>query len=175
MSWRMDEMGVMEAGSVGGDVQVGEAWEVRFINPDLPRCVAQITAFVCAPELSRADMPECPHKEPEGWTCRHGWGDLHRPDTNGVRCLCWIPSEHLACSYDMDSLRIDMYTEYAITREGVEDGESPWDRPEWEERSAYEPLDTRPFNRDVDAANRIARHWVTSFDPAHIAWDGKPF
>lgn len=174
LAWQIDEMGVTEAGDVGGDVQVGGAWEARFVNPDSPRCMVVVTVFVSAPELPVANQPECPHTEPEGWKCRNGWDDLHKPGS-GSRCVCWIPPEHLSCSYDMDSLGLETYTEFFIAREDMEEGESPLDNPEWEERTEYEDIDMGPLNRDVDSANRAARAWLETFDPAHIVWNGQPF
>lgn len=171
--WQLDEAGVTSAGDVGGDTQVGEAYEARFVNPDFPRCIVAVTVFVSAPELALWDQPGCTHEEPSGWKCRHGWDDLHK--TGYGRCVCWVPPEHLACSHDMDSLGLETYTEYGITREGMPKEESPWDDPEWEERSPYGSLDTAPFNRDVAAANRAAQWWLENFDPAHITWDGEPF
>lgn len=176
MAWQIDEIGVTEAGDVGGDVQVGGAWEARFVNPDFPRCMVVVTVFVSAPELAITDQPECTHSEPEGWKCRNGWDDLHTEDNgSGTRCVCWIPSEHLSCSYAMDSIGLETYTEFVITREDMREDESPWDHPEWEERTGYEDIDTGPFNRDVKAANVAAYRWLKTFDPAHIVWDGKPF
>lgn len=48
--WQMDETGITRGGDVGGDVQVGTAYAARFVNPDLPRCVVEITVFPSAPE-----------------------------------------------------------------------------------------------------------------------------
>lgn len=52
MAWQMDETGITSGGDVGGDVQVGEAYAARFVNPLYPRCVVEITVFPSAPERS---------------------------------------------------------------------------------------------------------------------------
>lgn len=175
--WKMDRfLGIfMPVGMVGGDTQVGEAYSARFINPDFPRSLIEMTVFVSAPELLIADQPECTHEEPPGGECKNGWDDLHKPDAD-TRCMCWIPPEHLSCTHDMDSLGLTAYTEYVIAREGLMWGASPWDDAEWEHLSPDESLDTRPFNRDVEAANKAAEQWISSFDPERdISWNGEPF
>ncbi|MFB7858838.1 hypothetical protein [Rhodococcus qingshengii] len=174
--WQADEFGIQDAWGVGGDLQVGGAWEIRFTNPDLPRCLVQVSVFVDAPELPYDEQPECTHvDEPVGWKCRNSWDDFHKPG-GGFWCACWIPEEHLSCTYDMDSLGLSSLTEFVIMREGITGDESPFDNPDWEWRSAYVSLDTRPFNRDRKAANRAAHQWLKNFDPNRdISWDGKPF
>ncbi|MFJ6141400.1 hypothetical protein [Kitasatospora sp. NPDC092286] len=53
--------------------------------------------------------------------------------------------------------------------------EDPDSQPEWT-RQAYDSLDTRPFNRNVDAATAAARTWIRSLDPERdFRWDGKEF
>lgn len=50
MGWQKEKSGIVSGSDVGGDVQVGTAYAARFVNPDLPRCVVEITVFPSAPE-----------------------------------------------------------------------------------------------------------------------------
>ena len=52
MGWQKEKSGIVSGSDVGGDVQVGKAFSARFVNPDLPRCVVEITVFPSAPERS---------------------------------------------------------------------------------------------------------------------------
>jgi hypothetical protein len=74
---------------------------------------------------------------------------------------------------DMDSLGLDMQTEYVIANEGA-DMEHPWDDPEWQ-HTEYESLDTGPFST-VKKAESAARWFLENFDPERsLIWDGNPF
>lgn len=150
MVWQVDESGIQDAGDVGGDFQVGDAWEVRFINAELPRCSVTVKVFSAARELSLEDQQDC----------------SHLLSVDGI-----FSDEHLACSYDLTSLGIEMLTEYRIhTSEDLE-SELVWERSD-----PYEAVEARSFHGDVEDCNAYARRWLKSFDPVRdISWDGRPF
>ncbi|MFJ2778136.1 hypothetical protein [Kitasatospora sp. NPDC087315] len=80
-------------------------------------------------------------------------------------------NEYAEYGPDLGSLGVESLTEYA-TGWNPEDPDS---QPEWT-RQAYDSLDTRPFNRNVDAATAAARTWIRSLDPERdFRWDGKEF
>ena len=81
-----------------------------------------------------------------------------------------FPDEHLACSYDLTSLGIEMLAEYRIHTSEDSESEAVWERSD-----PYEAVEARSFHGDVADCNAYARRWLKNFDPAHISWDGEPF
>src|SRR5215469_3802815 len=43
--WYPHPDGVTEAGDVGGDIQAGKSWSVRFVRDDLPCCLIDVTFY----------------------------------------------------------------------------------------------------------------------------------
>lgn len=109
-----------DAGDVGGDIQVGPAISVRFRSDDCPEARFEITVYATAKQymdLDEAD-PDCPHTEPPGWQCKNGWQYLHEPGA-GSRCVCYLPDEHLACSFKPGT--VDLQAQFEYRRNGTTD------------------------------------------------------
>ena len=51
--WRPDDTGVTDGGDVGGDIQAGDSWSVRYIRPDMPGSLITETYYPVT-------WPECP-------------------------------------------------------------------------------------------------------------------
>jgi hypothetical protein len=47
-NWKPDGTGVMNGGDVGGDIQVADSWDIRFVHPDLPRAVITVWVYPVA-------------------------------------------------------------------------------------------------------------------------------
>jgi len=156
------------------DEQLGAATSARFVNPDLPRCRVTLYAYPVAKELTAAATPVCTHSEPEGWVCRNNWPDLHT-GKGPTRCSCWLQDmpDHLACSWDLDTLGIETLTDYQRDDRSPESSE--FFEPSFEELR-YRRLETGDFKKDVQAAEMAARIYIEKlFSPELIDWDGKDF
>jgi hypothetical protein len=172
--WLMHGSVEKDGADVGGDEQIGKAPSIRFRHFDMPGVLVTVHVYPVAPELDLDRQPECTHDEPEGWKCLHGWDDLH-DGTGGARCVCYLPPDHLKCSYDMDSVGLKMQTEFMICG----DIDDPGSTEEWCDYRYDEP-DTRPYTGTVEeilaAAEADALKMVRQFNGERdIHWDGKPF
>lgn len=153
-----------DAGSVGGDDQIGRASDIRFAHFDMPGRLVTVSVYPSARELSLDETPECTHPSVL----------LERISENVGR-FAPLPPEHLACSYDMDSVGLRMQTEFMI----CSDIKDPGGTEEWCDYR-YAELDTRPYTGTVEeiiaAAETDALKVVRLFNADRdIAWDGQPF
>jgi len=153
-----------DAGDVGGDDQIGKAPDIRFAHFDMPGRLVTVCVYPSARELSLDEMPVCTHPP----VLLESLGD-------NVGRFAPSPPEHLACSYDMDSVGLRMQTEFMI----CSDIEDPGGTEEWCDYR-YCELDTRPYTGTVQeilaAAGADALKEVRLFNADQdIAWDGQPF
>jgi hypothetical protein len=180
--WALDGPVMEDAGDVGGDIQVGPAFSARFRSDDCPEARFEITVYATAKQymdLKELD-PDCLHKEPPGWVCKNGWQESHDPNSGSrTRCLCWLPPEHLACSFKPGT--VDVQAEYTYRMNGkVVDG-------------VYESDDTDDISyewvggdlgyakddgivAEVERATRDAKatiqDWVANINK-YLVWDGR--
>ena len=47
-NWHPDDTGVSGGGDVGGDIQASDSYDIRFVNPDLPRAVITVWVYPVA-------------------------------------------------------------------------------------------------------------------------------
>jgi hypothetical protein len=163
-----------DAGEVGGDEQIGRASSIQFANLDMPGRLITVHVYPVARELDHAEMPECSHGEPEGWACKHGRPELHKPG-GSTRCICYLPPEHMRCSWDMDSVGLQMMTEFMI----CEDINEPGGTESWSDHR-YDDVDAMPLTGAVGEilakAESVALGAVRRFNGERdINWDGKQF
>lgn len=115
--WVLDGEITQDAGNIGGDIQVGRAISARFRSDSCPEARFEVTMYATAKQyMDVGDTePDCPHQEPEGWVCKNGWQEDHGPDfPNGTRCICWLPPEHLACSWKPGTVDVQAQYEYRM-------------------------------------------------------------
>lgn len=181
--WVLDGPVIEDAGSVGGDIQVGRAISARFRSDACPEARFEVTVYATAKpymELGEDD-PECPHREPEGWVCKNGWQEDHGPDfPNGVRCVCWLPDEHLACSFKPGT--VDLQAEYTYRRNGkIVDGVYESDDSddivyEWVGSDIGYAHNGRTLTEEIEYATADAQakimNWV-NFINQYLKWDGR--
>lgn len=141
---------------MGGDVQVGRAASVRFIDPEKPGARVTIYAYPVARELDADERSVCLHKSVK---------------------FDSVPSEHMRCSWDMNCVGVQSSIWLEISKDPTSDPDAR--EVEFSDLQ-YEDLDTRPFSGSVaeilTVAEGVALGWIRSFDPNRdIAWDGKPF
>lgn len=87
--WQPDGTGVQPGGDIGGDIQVGDSYSVRFLNPGLPHALITCTAYP-AGESGPDSVDFYVQVEIESLTCddpadpggTETWSDVeyHRPD-----------------------------------------------------------------------------------------------
>ena len=118
--WVLDRKIMRDAGDIGGDIQVGPAIQARFRSDAAPGSRFEVTIYATAKQymdLGEAD-PDCPHTEPDGWVCKNGWQEDHGPDfPSGTRCSCYLPPEHLACSFKPGT--VDLQAQFEYRRNGT--------------------------------------------------------
>jgi len=173
--WHMHGSVSDDDGQPGGDEQIGKAPSIRFAHFDIPGVLITVHVYPVAPELTTDRMPDCTHDEPADWKCKHGWDELHHGRSTESRCICYLPPEHMRCSWDMDSVGLRMQTEFMICR----DIDDPGSTEEWCDYE-YNDLDTRPYTGKVEEilakAEADALKQVRMFNAERdIHWDGKPF
>lgn len=165
MGWIQHGEIAEDDGDVGGDMQIGPARSVRFVDPGLPGCLITVYVYAVAQELSLDDQPECMHP-----------AEIEEDFGDGTARYKPSPPEHLACSYDMGNVDLQMQTEFMICR----DVDDPGSTEEWSEYQ-YDYVDDRPpytgtIPEILAAANAAALQEVQTFDAdKYITWDGKPF
>lgn len=151
---------VLEDDGQHTDEQIGNAASVRFTDPDKPGARVTVYAYPHAPE--RFDYPDCPHEVV-----------LLEDLGGGVGWFAPMPPEHLACSYHMDRLGIQILTMLELLEDEDVSGDSDDWEPTWD-KMEYELLDTRDYGGDVTAAQTDALAWIRRFDANRaIHWDGK--
>lgn len=180
--WVLDGEIVKDAGDWGGDIQVGPAIQARFRSDDCPEARFEVTVYVTAKQYMdlREPDPDCPHTESPGWVCKNGWQEDHGPDfPNGVRCVCWLPPEHLACSFKPGTVDVQAQFTYRMNGKLVD--------------GIYESDDTDPMSYDwvgsdigyakgdgivaeVERATRdakaVVQRWVANVN-TYLDWDGR--
>lgn len=91
-TWRLDGTGIVDNGNVGGDIQAGPAWSVRYVRDDMPGSL--ITETVYAVDWKNATRPERGHNyayqiQTEFLVCTDPsdpggtevWSDVHYEDS----------------------------------------------------------------------------------------------
>lgn len=181
--WVLDGPIVRDAGDVGGDIQVGRALSARFRSDDCPEARFAVTIYATAKTYSDVDEddPECTHQEPEGWQCKNGWQEDHGPDfPNGTRCLCWLPPEHLACSFKPGT--VDLQAQFEYRRNGrIENGIYESDDADhitydWVGSDIGYARNGRTLAEEIEYATADAQakilDWV-NFVNKYLHWDGR--
>jgi hypothetical protein len=180
--WVLDGEIIKDAGDVGGDIQVGRAISVRFRSDDCPEARFEVTVYATAKSYMdlKEPEPDCPHTEPPGWVCKNGWQEDHGPDfPNGTRCICWLPPEHLACSFKPGT--VDVQAQYEYRMDGRMDGdvyESSDDviTYEWVGSDIGYAHNGRTLIEEIEYATADAQakimDWV-SFVNKYLSWDGR--
>lgn len=183
ITWVQDGEILKDAGDIGGDIQVGPAVSVRFRSDEQPDARFEVTVYATAKTYAELDEegPDCSHAEPVGWICKNGWQEDHGPDfPNGVRCICWLPDEHLACSFKPGT--VDLQAEYAYRRNGkivdgiYESDDSDGIVYEWVGSGiGYAGGGNRTITEEIEYANADAKakimDWV-AFVNQWLHWDG---
>lgn len=181
--WVLDGEIIKDAGDVGGDIQVGRAISARFRSDDCPEARFEVTVYATAKsymDLNEPD-PDCPHTEPVGWVCKNGWQEDHGPDfPNGTRCICWLPPEHLACSFKPGTVDVQAQYEYRMNGHVDEYGhyESDDTDPisyEWVGSDVgYDKGDgiVAEVERATKDAEAMIERWVADIN-AYLHWDGR--
>lgn len=152
-------------GDVGGDIQIGPARSVRFVDPKLPGRLITVYVYAVAQELALDDQPGCTHP-----------AEIEEDHGDGTATYKPSPPEHLACSHDMANVDLQMQTEFMICG----DVDEPGNTEKWSEYQ-FDYVDDRPpytgtIPEILAAANAAALQEVTSFDAnQYITWDGEPF
>lgn len=183
VQWVLDGAIIEDAGDVGGDIQVGRAVSARFRSEACPEARFEVTIYATAKpymDLQESD-PECTHIEPEGWVCKNGWQEDHDPNSgSGTRCICWLPPEHLACSFKPGT--VDLQAEYTYRRNGrIEDGIYESDDSddityEWVGSDIGYAGNGRTLIEEIEYATADAQakvmDWV-NFVNKYLDWDGR--
>lgn len=182
IKWVRDGEILKDAGDVGGDIQVGPAVQIRFRSDEQPDARFDVTVYATAKLYMdlKEDEPDCPHTEPEGWVCKNGWQEDHGPDfPNGTRCVCWLPPEHLACSYKPGT--VDLQAEFSYRRGGTtESGHYESDDEQitydWVGSDlAYDHGGRRTLNEEIAYATAdaytVVLNWGTHVNQ-WLHWDG---
>lgn len=179
--WVLDREIIEDAGDVGGDIQVDRAISARFRSDDCPEARFEVTLYATAKSYLDLGEPEpdCPHVEPSGWTCLHGWDEGHRPGSK-ARCLCWLPADHLACSWKPGT--VDVQARYLYRRNGRVNEHGHYESDDadhvlygWEGPDlGYDRSDGIAAEADratVDATQKI-KDWVANVNK-YLHWDGR--
>lgn len=181
--WVLDGPIMRDAGDIGGDIQVGRALSARFRSDDCPEARFEVTIYATAKAYSDVgeDDPECTHREPEGWQCKNGWQEDHGPDfPNGTRCSCWLPPEHLACSFKPGT--VDLQAQFEYRRNGrIENGTYESDDADhvtydWVGSDIGYARNGRTLVEEIEYATADAQakilDWV-NFVNKYLHWDGR--
>jgi hypothetical protein len=87
--WQPDGTGVQPAGDIGGDIQAGDSYSVRFVNPGLPHAIITYTAYPAGesgPDSAdfyvQAEIESLICEDPADPGSTETWSEVeyHRPD-----------------------------------------------------------------------------------------------
>jgi hypothetical protein len=167
--WVLDGSIEEDAGSIGGDIQVGPAISARFRSSDCPEARFEVAAYATAKPYMELDEqgPVCPHE----LVILESYGD-------GVARFAPMPEGHMACSWKPGT--VDVQAQFTFRRNGrIENGTYESDDSDlffYEYTGSDVGYRAETFPEEIKAATRDAKTqiegWVRNIN-TYLYWDGR--